>query len=113
MNDNERRIVCITSELICNSLEADASEVCVSIKSDPEKFQITIKDNGSGMDEKTLKEVRRILNQPFNEMYEEYYGGLTGSSYTDSGLNVIGFQVHKAEIESNSNGTTITVIRKI
>lgn len=113
MNANERRLVCITSELICNSLDADASDISVSIKSDPDKFQITVKDNGSGMDEKTLKEVKRILNQPFNEMYDEYYGGLTGCSFTDSALNIIGFQVHKAEVESNSNGTTITIMRKL
>ncbi|MDD4727073.1 MAG: ATP-binding protein [Tissierellia bacterium] len=113
MDTNERRIVCITSELICNSLGADASDISVSIKRDSEKFQIRVTDNGSGMDEKTLKEVKRILHQPFNEMYDEYYGGLTGSSFTDSSLNIIGFQVHKAEVESDSNGTTITIMRKL
>ncbi|NLL81118.1 MAG: sensor histidine kinase [Tissierellia bacterium] len=113
MDSNERRITSITSELINNSLEAKASKITVSIERDSDKFQITVKDNGQGMDEDTLKEVRRILNQPFNEMYDEYYKGLAGSPYTDSPLNIIGFQVHKAEVQSDSNGTSITVMRKL
>jgi len=28
-------------------------------------------------------------------------------------LNIIGFQVHKAEVQSDSNGTSITVMRKL
>lgn len=113
MNSNKRRIVNIVSELISNSLDADAADISVSISRDTEKFQITVKDNGSGMDEKTLKKVRRILSQPLKEVYEEYYSGLAGNSYTDSGLNIVGFQIDKAQVESSPEGTTITVMRKI
>ncbi|WFA08593.1 ATP-binding protein [Tissierella sp. Yu-01] len=113
MNSNERKILGIVCELISNSLKADSSDISASINRDEEKFVITVKDNGKGMNEKTLKEVRRILNQPLKEVYEEYYSGLAGNCYSDSGLNIIGFQVDKAEVESSPEGTKITVIRKI
>lgn len=111
MKSSERRIVGIVSELISNSLNADSSEISVFIKRDLEKFVITVKDNGLGMDEKTLKEVTKILNQPHKEVYEEYYGGLANNFFTDSGLNIVGFQVDKADVESSAEGTTITVLR--
>jgi sensor histidine kinase YesM len=114
MNSSKRRIVSIVSELICNSLDAGATDISVSINRNSEKFEITVKDNGSGMDEKTLKEVKRILNQPLKEVYEEYYSALAGNTYTDSGLNIVGFQVDKAEVESSPNkGTTIKVSRNL
>ena len=111
MKSCERRIVGIVGELICNSLNAESSDISVAIKTDTDKFVITVKDNGKGMDEKTIKKVRRILNQPLKEAYEEYYGGLAGNVYTDSGLNIVGFQVDKALVESSPEGTTITVMR--
>lgn len=113
MKADEKKIICIVSELICNSLNAKSTDVSVNISKDPEKFVVTVKDNGKGMDNETLKQVRRILNQPHRDEYEEYYSGLAGNVSTDSGLNLVGFQIDKAEIESSSNGTTITVIRKL
>lgn len=112
MNSSERKILGIVCELISNSLKAESSDISVTIKTETERFVITVKDNGKGMDEKTLKEVRRILNQPLKEVYEEYYSGLAGNCYSDSGLNIVGFQVDKAEVESSPQGTIITVMRK-
>jgi light-regulated signal transduction histidine kinase (bacteriophytochrome) len=113
LKSEEKRILGIVCELISNSLNSKSSDISVSIKRDTEKFEVTVKDNGKGMDECSLNEIRRILNQPHREVYEEYYSGLAGSAYTDSGLNIVGFQIDKATVESDSEGTTITVMRKL
>ena len=113
LKSEEKRILGIVCELISNSLNAKSSDISASIKIDADKFEITVKDNGKGLDEKTLKQVKRILNQPHREVYEEYYSGLAGTASTDSGLNIVGFQIDKAEIESSPEGTTIKVMRKM
>lgn len=106
------KILDIVCELISNSLNAKSSEVNANIKIDSDKFIITIKDNGKGMDEEKLKQIRRVLNQPHRDVYEEYYSGLARNSSTDSGLNIIGFLIDEAQVESSPEGTTITIIRR-
>lgn len=113
MKSDDKKITGIVCELISNSISAKSTNISVGINRDEEKFVITVKDNGKGMDEKTLKEIRRILNQPHREMYEDYYGELAGNTTSDSGLNIIGFQIDKAQVESSPEGTTITVMRKL
>lgn len=107
----QQRIVNIMSELVKNALEADASAIDVNIKRSGDLFEITIQDDGSGMDDKTLSEIKEKLNQPHQEIYDEYYSGLAGFNQSDSGLNVVGFQVDEAEIETSSEGTKIRVKR--
>lgn len=107
----QQRIVNIMSELVKNALEADATAIDVNIKRSEELFEITIQDDGQGMDEKTLEEVQEKLNQPHQEIYDEYYSGLAGFNQSDSGLNVVGFQIDEAEIETSSEGTKIRIKR--
>ena len=45
------------------------------------------------------------------EIYDEYYSGLAGFNQSDSGLNVVGFQIDESEITSSPEGTTIRVKR--
>lgn len=107
----QQRIINIMSELVKNALEADATAIDMNIKRSDALFEITIQDDGKGMDEKTLKEVQEKLNQPHQEIYDEYYSGLIGFNQSDSGLNVVGFQVDKAEIETSPEGTKIRIKR--
>ena len=46
----EQRIVNIMSELIRNALEADATDIYLNIKRSVDLFEITIQDDGKGMD---------------------------------------------------------------
>ena len=108
---SKQRIINIMSELVKNSLEADAEDINVNIKRNPEFIEITVQDNGRGMDEKTVQGVREKLNQAHRTIYDEYYSGLAGFNQSDSGLNVVGFQVDEAEIETSPEGTTIRVKR--
>ena len=107
----QQRIINIMSELVKNALEADSTDINVSIKRSADLFEITIQDNGKGMDEATLKDATEILNQPHQVVYDEYYSGLAGFNQSDSGLNVVGFQVDEAEIKTSPEGTTIRVKR--
>lgn len=108
---SKQRIINIMSELVKNSLEADSSDININVKRLPEYFEVTVQDNGGGMDEKTLTEVREKLEQPHRVVYDEYYSGLAGFNQSDSGLNIVGFQVDEAEVETSDEGTTIRVKR--
>lgn len=112
MLSEKKRIVNILGELVNNAIDAKSSNIDINIKREADRIEILIKDNGKGMDEETLKEVKRTLNQPYRKIYDEYYSGLGGTQRSDSGLNIVGFQIDKAEIESGPEGTTIKVIRK-
>ena len=108
----QQRIVNIMSELVKNSLEADASDIDIKIKRTDDFFEIIIQDDGHGMDAETLKETREKLNQPHQRVYDEYYSGLAGSNQSASGLYVVGFQVDEADVESSPEGTKIRVRRE-
>ena len=108
---SKQRIVNILSELVKNSLDADASDINVKIKRTDDFFVVTIQDDGKGMDAETLETVRKKLNQPIRPIYDEYYSGLTGNNHSESGLNLVGFQVDEVEVDSNPQGTTIRVKR--
>lgn len=112
MKSEHMKILDIVCELISNSLNAKSSEINASIKIEADRFTISVKDNGIGMNEEKLKQIRRVLNQPQRDVYEEYYSGLARNLSTDSGLNIIGFLVDQAQVESSPEGTTITIIRK-
>lgn len=111
MKSNERTLN-ILSELVKNSLDAESSEVNVNIKKADDFIEITVQDNGKGMNDETAKEVHAILNQPRKRVYDEYYSGLLGSNHSESGLKNIGYQVDESDVESSPEGTTIRVKRE-
>jgi len=102
----------IVKELMSNSLDADATDVDVSVKIEKDKTVITVKDNGSGMNPEAADQVRKVLHQERRDEIENYYGILAGNSMTASGLNLVGMLVDDATVESRlGEGTSITVIR--
>lgn len=113
MKSENKKIQAIVNELLSNSLEAHATDVNIGITKNNDEIIIKIIDNGKGMDEETLKYVKRILKQPHRKDMDEYYGALagtnTGSGSFGSGLNLVGFQIDQAEIESSKEGTRITI----
>lgn len=111
MKSNERTLN-ILSELVKNSLEAESSDVNVTIKNLPEYTEIVVQDNGTGMDKDTVKSVHNILNQSRKRVYDEYYSGLAGINRSESGLKNVGYQIDEAEIESTPEGTKIRVQRE-
>ena len=102
-----QRIINIMSELVKNALEADSTDINIHIQRSGETFEMTVQDDGRGISDETLKEVEGKLNQPHQEVYDEYYSGLAGFNQSDSGLNIVGFQVDQSEVETSSDGTTI------
>ncbi|MBN2286601.1 MAG: ATP-binding protein [Tissierellales bacterium] len=113
MDKESKKIEGIVNELISNSLNAEASDITVHIKKENDETIITVKDNGIGMDEETQKKIYDYLNQPNIDDLEDYYGELAGNIRAGSGLNIVGFLVDKAIVESSpGEGTTIIVHRK-
>lgn len=107
----KERTLNILNELVKNALDAEATDININIKSNSDTLEITVQDNGSGMDEETLKKAKDRLNQEHMDVYDEYYSGLTGSQQAGSGLNLVGFQVDESTIETSSEGTTVRVRR--
>jgi sensor histidine kinase YesM len=112
MNTEIKRIQGIVDEMIANSLHAKATDISVSIKRMDKNTVICVKDNGSGMDEKTRAKIEDTLNQPNRTDLEEYYGNLAGGNLSNSGLNMVGMLVDYGFVETSPKGTTITVHRR-
>ncbi len=118
MKSINKKVQAIVNELIGYSLSSEAKKIDCSISIDENQVIIKVQDNRKSMDEETLNYVRRILKQPHRKDMEEYYGNLAGDIYAGdgllgSGLNLIGFQLDGAEIESSKDGTSITVKKNI
>lgn len=112
LRSEKSKIQGIVKELMSNSLNAEATEIKVQVDRGKEKTVIKVTDNGKGMDEKTLKGVLDLLNQPRRDELEDYYGGLAGNSQTASGLNIVGMLVDEAKVFSEEGkGTTVEVVR--
>lgn len=116
MKSENSKIQSIVNELLANSLEAESTDVNISISRDKEEVTIKVEDNGKGMDEETLTHVEKILNQPYRKDMEEYYGSLAGIGHTRErkfgGLNLVGLQVDYSEVKSSEEGTSILLKRK-
>lgn len=116
MKLEHKKIESVVIELLANSLEANASDVNINITINDKEFVIKITDNGKGMDEETVSEVKRTLNQPHRKDMEDYYGALAGNlnrgGSSGSGFNLLGIQIDEAQVESSKEGTTIIVKRK-
>lgn len=112
MRSEKSKIQGIVKELMSNSLNAEAAEIKVEVERESGKTIITVSDNGTGMDPKTVHQVMELLNQPRRDELEDYYGGLAGNSLTASGLSIVGMLVDEAKVESRLNkGTTVKVSR--
>lgn len=116
MKSENSKIQSIVDELLANALEADSTNINIDVTRDKEAVVIKITDNGKGMDAETLKDVKRILNQPYRKDIEEYYGSLAGGGHAREGnfggLNLVGFQIDYADVKSSEEGTTFVVKRK-
>src|SRR5690554_6073964 len=99
MKENER-ILNIVNEVLRNSLVADASKIQITVDKEPDYFEIIIEDNGHGMDNDTLKKVDMDLTKPHQSIYDEYYSGLTGTTNSNSGLKIVGYQIDEAKVNS-------------
>ena len=111
MKAENSKILGIVKELLSNSLSSQANEIDIKIRKIDGETSIEIIDNGKGMDKTTLEDIKRTLNQPFRGDMRSYYQGLVGHSSEDSGLNLVGLLVDKAQVESSPDGTRILVKR--
>lgn len=113
MSSENKKILGIVNELLSNSLYAEGKEINISISKNPDSTLIKIEDNGKGMDEDTLKSVRRTLSQPKRKDMQSYYDGLVGHSSLGSGLNLVGLLSSESEVESSDKGTKIIIKLKL
>ncbi len=103
----------MVDELLSNAIDAHAEDININIHKTADEIIIMIEDDGIGMDEENLNRTKKLLNQPFRKDLGEYFGQLTGLDNSTSGLNLIGMQSERAEIESiEGQGTKITIYNK-
>lgn len=112
---NERRhIRGIVDELMSNAIKAKATQIDISIAQSDEAIQITVTDNGIGMDEAQVLATKRRLNKGRRDELEEYYGSLAGESLLGKGLALVSMLTDRAEVSSTPRqGTEITVYRNL
>jgi signal transduction histidine kinase len=112
MLGERRHIRGIVDELMSNAIKAKATQIDIRISQSDEEIQISVSDNGVGMDDKQLYTVKERLNRGRRDEMEEYYGFLAGESMVGTGLGLVGIQTDRAEVTSAPNqGTKITVYR--
>ncbi len=112
MGPEWKKVKGILDELICNSMKAGAKVLEAKIMDKEDRFEIYIKDDGEGMDEETLKEVKESLSIPRRCEMETYYGNLAGQGTGNWRLSIIGMMTDEFEINSKKDqGTEIKIIR--
>lgn len=114
MHSYRRNIRGIIDELFNNAIKAGATNIEASVSFDGDQVVIRVKDNGSGMDEETLKVVEKKLYQPRREELEDYYGSLAGQSFQGTGLSLVGMMTDRAEVKTSpGEGTEVAVYIKL
>lgn len=104
----------IVTELINNSIKADATDIKISIRKLKDEIEIRVEDNGKGMSQEQCSDVRSKLDKPRRNELENYYGALAGESMVGTGMSLVGMITDCAEIETKlGEGTTIVVHRKL
>lgn len=113
MHSYRRNTRGIVDELFNNALKAGATTIEVQVDFSGDEVVIKVKDNGEGMDQQKLEEVKKKLERPRREELEDYYGSLAGLSFQGTGLSLVGMMTDSARIITDpGGGTEITVFMK-
>ena len=94
-------------DIVDNSLDAKATKIYISIKPTVDDFQLTIADNGIGMDEKTLDEAMRLGSN--TERNEDSDLGKFGMGLVTAFLSI----GRKLTVITNKDGCFYTSIQDV
>lgn len=112
MKNKKQRIAKMAEELILFAYKYGAEDLDLKIISEKSETIIKIRATNIDLDDETIESIRTLLNMPRSMEMEEYYWTLTGESYTDSELSLIGAMSDDCQINFENKILEIKLIRK-
>ncbi|WP_040215306.1 hypothetical protein [Clostridium polynesiense] len=102
----------ILNELINFCMHHGASDLDIKIKDNPSEIYIQIHTTAEGIDENTIKTLKKYLSAPRQHEVESYYWELSGEDEADSELTLVGMMTDEAEVSYEEGKLEIRVKRK-
>ena len=100
-------IMHLLTELSNFVLDHDPSRMVISLHQEHDGLHLSIMDNVPRTEEE-MADISRQLNTQARPELAEYYGSMAGSDLIGAArLNLIGWQVKRADVEQISGGTKI------
>lgn len=112
MKHRKQRQTRMAQELLLFAYKYEAKEVKLNIKNVKNETFITIEAFDIKIEERTVRNIKKLLSVPRSVEMEEYYWNLTGESDTDHELSILGVMSDKANVISEPNYLKIELSRK-
>lgn len=112
MKNKKQRIAKMAEELILFVYKYGAKDLDLKITSEESKTIITIRATNINLNDNIVESIETLLNSPRSMETEEYYWTLTGESYSDSELSLIGAMSDDCRVNFKNKILEIKLIRK-
>jgi hypothetical protein len=97
----------LLTEISSFVLESDPQRMVISLHQEPDGIHLCVIDS-TPREETALKSIRRALNPGERPELAEYYGHMAGADLVGSArLDLVGWQVKRADVEATDSGTKI------
>ncbi|MFO7850174.1 MAG: hypothetical protein R6V67_09465 [Spirochaetia bacterium] len=97
----------LISEISNYILESHPTRMVVSLHQEDDGLHLAVIDDNKRSEEK-LEEIRKALNTSVRPEMSEYYGAMGGTDLIGAArLNLLGWQIKRADVYQRDNGTQI------
>lgn len=111
MNVEIKKISKIINEMITFTMLGNAEKVNVSIENNEDMYKLLIIANNVNCSEKSVDNMRKLLNAPRQKAAEEYYWELTGDTDSPNDMALIGMMTDKSNVIYEDNDLLIELHR--
>lgn len=111
MNIEIKKITKILSEMVTFAMLGDAGKVNVSIENNEDMYKLLINAIDVKCTNKSVDNLRELLNAPRQKAAEEYYWELAGDNDTTTELALVGMMTDKAKVNYEDNNLLIELHR--
>lgn len=97
----------LISEISNYILESHPTRMVVSLHQEDDGLHLAVIDDNKRSEEK-IEEIRKALNTSVRPEMSEYYGSMGGTDLIGAArLNLLGWQIKRADVYQRDNGTQI------
>lgn len=111
MNFEINKVTKILNEMVAFSMLGNAEKVNISMENNKDMYKIIVNASNVKRSDKSIDNLRELLNAPRQKAAEEYYWGLAGNSDTGSELALVGMMTDKAIVKYENNNLFIELHR--
>lgn len=111
MNFEVKKITKMLSEIVAYSLIGSADKVAVNIENNKDMYKIIVIASNLERSDRSIANLKELLNAPRQRAAEEYYWELAGDSDTGSELALVGMMTDDVIVEYENNNLTIELHR--